>query len=697
MLEEQNAEEPPPPPPRRGRASPRPALDDEFAPAPRRSKPATGPPAGPGRHAAKRPQSASAKLDGKAHPRGKGKAAGGGTTKGGVVVPAPAEPQRDDLDSSIRDLGLDLDRPESPDGATETAIVPFDAPGAPGGSGAKVHPAGPAAAKYSPRGDKTTKMSDKNKKLWGKPEGDHGAARRSTHRRVTERELADDRSSVAFQSKIKVMMLLRKIKKGASEEAKDDELHPQKQGALTSFRTYRDYDGDGGGDARNLSSRSRAHRSRSAAAWDLLRDPGSWPRRCRRHFRDLYYDLPEVPDIAVTPAGTLDHNMLTSAGGHTLDETSNALAIILNLPGVMRQNRWPQVLMLSHAGFCQVWSLFIIFLVLCQAIFVPVEATFDDFCFAGATEHGKVIVSGRVIAERYIMSKWFYLDLISCIPLDMVLNSMHLEATDKISDNTGLIKALKLLRLFRLSKIMKTMERRTQGGVQFTKLLFGVLLSEEEKRYLGKRYLNGKCKNARFVVAYPDCVHQACLSVAGDGRRAVTTNEQIYFSIIFIYGSIMQATIFGKMAGLLHRLAEQTQAYETKMITISARLKHLGLDEELSERIMRYYETLWETQHMTTPSSLDFFRELTPRLQLDARLALYANMIRQIPFMRKISRSMMEHLIQSMRPEIFMESEAVMRRKDIGDWMLFIEQGSTRERNSQLQRLISRPFSTRFG
>ena len=133
------------------------------------------------------------------------------------------------------------------------------------------------------------------------------------------------------------------------------------------------------------------------------------------------------------------------------------------------------------------------------------------------------------------------------------------------------------------------------------------------------------------------------------------------------------------------------------MITISARLKHLGLDEELSERIMRYYETLWETQHMTTPSSLDFFRELTPRLQLDARLALYANMIRQIPFMRKISRSMMEHLIQSMRPEIFMESEAVMRRKDIGDWMLFIEQGRTRERNSQLQRLISRPFSTRFG
>ena len=519
---------------------------------------------------------------------------------------------------------------------------------------------------------------------------------------------------------------------------------------------YRDYDSQHGEAGDHPKGGRHRKRRRSSLLRHFVETAPKSPRACWAMMfngvKNAFLNLPEVPEIAVTPQGTLDHNMMTSEAGHSLEETSGALGIILNLPGVLRQRRWPQILLLSHSGFCQVWSLFIIFLVLCQAIFVPVEATFDDvrvfegaiewistamfimdlffqFCFAGVTEHGKVIVSGRVIAERYVMSKWFWLDLLSCLPLDLILAGAGGSVFKEVSKNQGLLKALKLLRLFRLSKIMKSMERRTQGGVQFTKLLFGVLLSVhwiacgwkgidefwrcgegnayawdvnpyqfsfgDERRHLGES-VNERCTRARFGVSYPDCVHQACLSVAGDGR-AVTTREQIYFSVIFIYGSIMQATIFGKMAGLLHRLAEATQAYETKMINISGRLKHLGLDSELSERIMRYYETLWDTQHMIKPNSLEFFTELTPRLQLDARLALYANMLRQIPFMRKISRSMMEHLIQSMRPEIFMESEAVMRRKDIGDWMLFIEQGSTRERNSQLQRLISRPFSTRFG
>ena len=542
------------------------------------------------------------------------------------------------------------------------------------------------------------------------------------------------RQSITFKSKVKVMMLLKNIKLAAAATVDPDPPPARKRTTAGThagrgdapFRTFRSYDPNdddfGKRDPDGKGEKVAPALARASSAYWSLREalPG---------LANMYYNLPEVPELAVTPAGTLDHNQLTNDGYHSLEETSMALEIILNLPGVMRQQRWPQVLMLPHASFCQTWSLFIILLVLCQAVFVPVEAVFADvkifegaiewistsmfvfdfflqFVLADTTEHGKVIVSGRVIAERYVKSKWFWLDLISCLPFDLILKDMGGSATKDISQNSGLIKALKLLRLFRLSKVIKKLERRTQGGVQFTKLLFGVLLSVhwiacgwkgiddfwrcgdgnsynwlsenpfelDERRHLDE-IVNRRCKSAAFRIAYPNCLHQACLSVAGDGR-AVTSREQYFFAVVFIYGSIMQATIFGKMAGLLHRLAEATQVYETKIFTISARLKHLGLDTELSERIMRYYEQLWDTQHMTSPNSLEFFKELTPRLQLDARLALYANMIRQIPFMRRISRSMMEHLIQSMRPEIFMESEAVMRRRDVGDWMIFIEQGT---------------------
>ena len=43
------------------------------------------------------------------------------------------------------------------------------------------------------------------------------------------------------------------------------------------------------------------------------------------------------------------------------------------------------------------------------------------------------------------------------------------------------------------------------------------------------------------------------------------------------------------------------------------------------------------------------------------------------------------------------EENEVNRKRSSRVWSARTAQGSKRERNSQLQRLISRPFSTRFG
>ena len=423
--------------------------------------------------------------------------------------------------------------------------------------------------------------------------------------------------------------------------------------------------------------------------------------------------------------------------------------LLLHLPGCMRQARWPQLLLLPHSLVVQNWSLFILILVLIQSVVVPVEATFDDvvifygpiewasttaflldfclqFVFSTTNEHEKIIVDGSLIARRYAFSKWFWLDLASCVPFDIIARAAGGDGF--VVQNTGLIKGLKLLRLFRLSKIMKKLEKRTQGGVQFTKLLFGVLLSvhwiacgwkgvddvwrcgadnvyewpadydasdasdpTDPRRHVFSR-MNRKCRAASFYTSYSSCIHQACVTINGDGR-AVTIREQYYFAFVVIYGSIMQAAIFGKMAGLLHRLDEATQTYQTKMITIQKRVAHLGLHHELQDRILRYYEQLWETDHAITPNTHEFFKELTPRLHLDARLAIYANLIKRIPFMQRITRNMLEHLVMQMQPQIFMESESMMRKNDMGDWMAFVEQGmlailDPRETRSKILKLL---------
>ncbi|KAK7254568.1 voltage-gated potassium channel [Aureococcus anophagefferens] len=323
----------------------------------------------------------------------------------------------------------------------------------------------------------------------------------------------------------------------------------------------------------------------------------------------------------------------------------------------MRQKQWPQLLLLPNSWVVQYWSLFILILVVVQSVVVPVEATFDDvtvfkgalewastaafgcdlffqFLFATTDDHEKIIADGR--RHRAALR---HLKVVLARPRVLRALRGDLHAFDdknvkSATKNTGLIKALKLLRLFRLSKIMKKLEKRTQGGVQFTKLLFAVMLSVH--------WIACGWKGIDDVWRCGDGNARACISINGDGR-AITNREQVFFAFVVIYGSIMQAAIFGKMAGLLHRLDEAHQNYQTKLITVQKRVGYMGLPPDLQDRILRYYEQLWEKDRS------------------------------RIPFMQRITRNMLEHLVMQMKPTIYMESESMMRKHDIGDWMAFAE------------------------
>ena len=61
---------------------------------------------------------------------------------------------------------------------------------------------------------------------------------------------------------------------------------------------------------------------------------------------------------------------------------------------------------------------------------------------------------------------------------------------------------------------------------------------DDAKRRLGAR-VNRRCRRATFYTAYSDCIHQACISINGDGR-AITNREQVFFAFVVIYGSIIE-------------------------------------------------------------------------------------------------------------------------------------------------------------
>merc|ERR1719421_2652187 len=59
-----------------------------------------------------------------------------------------------------------------------------------------------------------------------------------------------------------------------------------------------------------------------------------------------------------------------------------------------------------------------------------------------------IVVDRRDIAKRYVLSGWFFIDLISVMPFDVV-------AMLSKSESVAQLKTLRMIRLFRLIKLIK--------------------------------------------------------------------------------------------------------------------------------------------------------------------------------------------------------------------------------------------------
>ena len=113
------------------------------------------------------------------------------------------------------------------------------------------------------------------------------------------------------------------------------------------------------------------------------------------------------------------------------------------------------------------WGIFVLVLVLLQAITVPLDAAFN-FQILGFGEYlvlacfimdigvnsvqpfpdadGNLVLDFKRIANHYIYSPWFTFDVLSCIPFEFL-------APD--AKNVSAIKTLKIFRLLRVSKAFK--------------------------------------------------------------------------------------------------------------------------------------------------------------------------------------------------------------------------------------------------
>ncbi|XP_016297630.1 potassium voltage-gated channel subfamily H member 1-like isoform X1 [Sinocyclocheilus anshuiensis] len=325
----------------------------------------------------------------------------------------------------------------------------------------------------------------------------------------------------------------------------------------------------------------------------------------------------------------------------------------------------PPHIILHYCAFKTTWDWVILILTFYTAIMVPYNVSFKtkqnnitwlvvdsivdviflvdivlNFHTTFVGPAGEVISDPKMIRMNY-MKTWFVIDLLSCLPYDVINafenvdeNWNHRAVTQGIS---SLFSSLKVVRLLRLGRVARKLDHYIEYGAAVLVLLvcvFGLaahwlaciwysigdyeVIDEDRNTVrtdswlymLGEtsgspyrfnasgmgRWEGGPTKDSVYITSL--YFTMTSLTSIGFGNIAPTTDgEKIFAVAMMMIGSLLYATIFGNVTTIFQQMYANTNRYHEMLNSVRDFLKLYQVPNGLSERVMDYIASTWSMSH----------------------------------------------------------------------------------------------------
>ena len=300
------------------------------------------------------------------------------------------------------------------------------------------------------------------------------------------------------------------------------------------------------------------------------------------------------------------------------------------------------------------------------------------------------VTDDREILLRYLWG-FFVIDLLSTLPFESIFSGTI--------TSLGLLNALKMIRLLRLGRLLKKFDDVTAAGVlRLGRIIVGILLFlhwltcamkllvDAEDRtvswhvwgdlHIDRKIINdsknGEAMDLYFVFFYSS----TAMLFRSIDSHPVTRNERAFVSLVIIFGSMLQAVLFGSVAVLISSFDKSSVDYQDQKVEVLSRLKQLGVPGPITARAKRFLELRWIYQKSSKVDVDHYLSLFSPVLSTEIKLALYLKKITATPFFKECGREVLISLVNSVNTQVYLPGDAIVRRGEFGDWMCFIGRGS---------------------
>jgi len=306
--------------------------------------------------------------------------------------------------------------------------------------------------------------------------------------------------------------------------------------------------------------------------------------------------------------------------------------------------------------------------------------------------NGNLVFHLHKIALNYLQ-KWFFLDLISSLPFNLILEGSNDIAIGSTTPN--IYKVTKVFRLFRLAKMSNYYTRIfinfrvSKETLQLSKMIISMLFLLHITSCLW--IMIAKIEdNPETWISYYDLIDAdeftlyiasiyfilTVLITLGYGNITATTTPEKAFISVFMFLGI---GCFGFLLGTLNQIFQKkVKLGENKEMFFIQIGKILKIPQKTLSKILIRNKKLHVSNLLTKISSLrrqDIFKDLPFSLQESLYSFIYKDLLEKIEFFHDKPFSFLNQILPKLTPTFLKKGDEVFREGDVANDVYFIMKG----------------------
>uniref|UniRef100_A0A915PEP8 Cyclic nucleotide-binding domain-containing protein n=1 Tax=Setaria digitata TaxID=48799 RepID=A0A915PEP8_9BILA len=340
----------------------------------------------------------------------------------------------------------------------------------------------------------------------------------------------------------------------------------------------------------------------------------------------------------------------------------------------------------SDLGSGYYWIAWIIADFVMDAIYV-----FDMFVRSrtGFLEQGLLVRDISRITKLYLKSLQFKMDIISVLPLDLILSLILFRPVPFIRFN-------RIIRYPRFSDFVDRTETRSSMpnafrvfcvianivviihwnaciyffisqmiGLGTDGWVYGTLnkqsLPDGVKDTLARRYI------------YSFYWSTLILTTIGEVPSPKRNVEFVFVIMDLMCGVLIFATIVGNVGSVISNMSATRTEFQNKMDGIKQYMKLRKVSKELETRVMKWFDYLWE--HKQSLSDQRVLKVLPDKLQTEIAMQVHFETLRRVRIFQDCEAGLLAELVLKLQQQIFSPGDYICRKGDIGREMYIVKRG----------------------